>query len=347
MNNTSLIDLSKNENSFGPNPHVVTALMNIVEKISLYPCMSGHKLKEILGEFHNIQPEQIVIGNGSVSILDHCARAILSPGDEAIIPRSTFIAIPQIVRDHGAHVIDIPLSNWMIDLQRCLSLIGPRTRLIILVNPNNPTGTCLPQETIINFLQHVPPHINVVVDEAYIDYIQDPSAASVADLINEFDNLSVTRTFSKAHGLAALRIGYSIMPQPVAKRINAFQLPFSNNSLALEAAALSIQDSDYLKRVRIHNKSGQEQLCSAFREMGINYIDSVANFISIKLGADTKMVFDYLKARRILVAPQASVNMPDYLRVTIGAEEQNSIFLNYMREYIISSTEGIPAYEAV
>lgn len=346
MENSSIIDLSRNDNHLGPNPLVARKLAGFERRLTFYPCVAGDRLKNVLSRYHGVGSEQIVLGNGSVGLLELSARAVLCPGDEVIVPRSTFAVIPEIVRNVGTLAVNISLKNWMIDLQASLAAIGPRTRLVFIVNPNNPTGTVLLRNTLIEFIQRLPPHVYVIVDEAYIDYVSSEESAGMAGLVNRFDNLIVTRTFSKAHGLAALRIGYCIASPNLARRIHSYRLPFTNNAPALEAAALSIQDQSYLARVRAFNKAGLDQLSQGLAALNLPFIRSVTNFISIDFGEKAGRVFKQLKECGVILAPQTQANMPGYLRVTVGNIEENTIFLAHLRQLDLAQPKRCEVYEA-
>lgn len=341
MENSIAVDLSKNENFLGPNPVVIRTLSDLTLNLAVYPSITGEHVRKIIARYHGVKSGQVVLGNGSVGLLDIAVRAVLSPGDEVLVPQSTFSEIPRIIHSYGACVVYVHLKNWLIDLEASLSSVGTHTRLICIVNPNNPTGTLLTREEIVDFMKRLPSSVFVIVDEAYIDYVSDEKKFTVIDLVTRFDNLIVTRTFSKAHGLAALRIGYCLASQDIIKRIQSYRLPFSNNTIALQAAALSIQDQDYLIRVRDFNKAGLQQLLKGLDDLGLSCIKSVANFISIDFGEDAEMVFNYLKEKGVILAPQNDANMPGYLRLTVGNKEQNTAVLSLLKQCYTPRPGGV------
>ncbi len=320
------VDLSKNENSLGPNPKVIARLPDLARELSKYPCLFGQELIRTLSSMHGVNPDQIVVGNGSVEILELAIRAGVNHRDEVIIPDITFVAIPQILNKVDAQQVVVPLKNWMIDLEGMRAAITRWTRMIVIVNPNNPTGTILPWSELSRFIQSLPPQIMVIIDEAYLDFVEDEYPGAIP-LMNAQENLLVTRTFSKAHGLASLRIGYCVTNKEYADRIRSYRNPFSNNTVALFAAGISAVDGDYLSHVREMNRIGLRQLSMGLDALGISYIPSVTNFLTLELGDDAGAIHRELVERHILVAPLCFCGMHRFLRVTVGLPEENEQFL--------------------
>ncbi len=343
-----IIDLSRNESFIGPSPKVTDSIVGFEKAIAKYPCVTGKSLQAVLAKHHEVDENEIVIGNGSVGLLEITMRALLSPGDEVILPASTFSVIPDVIRNAGGCPVPIGFKNWLLDLESMLASVTPRTRMIVIVNPNNPTGTFIDRSTLLDFISRIPKHVNILIDEAYIDYVdQEDEFKGMISKVKDLKNMIVTRTFSKAHGLAALRVGYCVAPEKIAMRIQSHRMPFTNNPMALKAAALSIKDETFLEKVRKLNSLGLYQLSRGLDSLGLTYIPSVANFISIYFGDSTLRIAQELKSRGVLAAPQCLANMSNHLRVSVGHEYQNEAFLYHLSQIDVSEHKWEQTYEIV
>lgn len=325
--------LASNENPLGPSPRAVQAISEYLQGLSYYPDGSAFKLKEALAAKHGVQPEWITVGNGSNDVLDLVARAFLGPGRAAVFSRHAFAVYPIATQAVGAAARvapanaadnDMPYGH---DLEAMLSLVDAQTRVVFIANPNNPTGTWLSRAPLQAFIEAVPRDVLVVVDEAYFEYVLEPEYPDTSKWLVRFPNLIVTRTFSKIHALAGLRIGYGLSDPAVAELLNRVRQPFNVNSLAQLGALHALDDDDHVRRSVEINAAGMEELTWALRERNLHYIPSVGNFICVDLAQPALSVFQALLKEGVIVRPVANYGFPNHLRVSIGTREQNRLFL--------------------
>ena len=321
-----IIKLASNENPLGTGEKARAVLKNSCD-ISRYPDGNGHRLKSVLAEYHGVDTNQITLGNGSNDVLELIARAILTPAHEVIFSQHSFAVYQLVTQAAGARAVVVPARNWGHDAAAMRAAITQRSRLMFIANPNNPTGTWLCRKELHNLLQSVPEDLVVVVDEAYYDYAGDPAYPDSTAWLQDFPNLVVTRTFSKVHGLAGLRIGYGISHSDLADLMNRVRQPFNVNCLALAAAEAALHDTDHIEKSVQLNRSGMQQLLDGFRYMGLAYIPSGGNFICVDLKKPAREIYDRLLHEGVIVRPVDNYGMPNHLRVTIGLPEENSRFL--------------------
>lgn len=335
---SDVIKLASNENPLGPSKKVITAIQNELADLSRYPDGNAFTLKEVLAKKHSVDVEQITIGNGSNDILEILARAFVTPEHEIIFSQHAFVVYPIVTQAVGAKAVVVPAKNWGHDLVAMQQAVSDKTRLIFIANPNNPTGTWLGQKELSSFLQAIPENVLVVLDEAYFEFADNDNTANEypngVELGKQYPNLIVTRTFSKAYGLAGLRIGYSISSSQVADALNRVRQPFNVNSLALKAAEVAVADTEHLKKGLKLNAAGMKYLTSSFQTMGLSYINSVGNFICVNVGDNAMKVYDDLLYEGVIVRPVANYEMPQYLRVTIGTEKENERFINALQKVL-------------
>jgi len=336
---TNIIKLASNENPLGPSPKAVEAIKQSLDELARYPDGNGFLLKQKLSAKFNVKPAQVTLGNGSNDILEFLARAFVTEHNEVIFSQHAFAVYPLVTQAINAKAVVTPALNWGHDLGAMLNAVTGNTRLIFIANPNNPTGTWVDADALRSFISRVPSHVIVAVDEAYYEYADDPRInatgyASAADWLDEFPNLVVTRTFSKAYGLAALRAGYSLSHPDVADLLNRVRQPFNVNQLALEAAVAALDDADHLERGIQLNADGMHLLQASFDEMGLTYIPSVGNFICVNVGNNASKVYDALLHEGVIVRPVANYEMPEYLRVTIGLPEENQRFVAALKKVL-------------
>lgn len=329
---SNIIKLASNENPLGPSPKAIEAMQGELNDVWLYPDGNGFDLKSRLAARHGVSMPQITLGNGSSEPLEFVVRCLVNPGDEVLFSEHSFALYPILTQAVGGKGIAAPAKNWGYDLDALKSRITERTRIIFIANPNNPTGTWLGGGELEDFIRQVPPSILVVVDEAYFDYAIDPAtgAEDYPDCmawLSRYPNLMVTRTFSKSYGLAGLRVGYAVSHPVVADLMNRVRPPFNVNNLALAAATAALDDAEHLQRSVAMNASGLKQLTAAFVEMGLEYIPSVGNFISVDVGRTAAPLYDALLREGVIVRPVANYGMPNHLRVTVGTEQENARFL--------------------
>ena len=327
-----IIKLASNENPLGPSPRAVEAMRGELEQVWLYPDGNGFHLKHKLAERHGVGPEQITLGNGSSDLLEFAVRVLVRPGDEVLFSQHAFAIYPIVTLAAGGTPVAAPARNWGHDLEAMLQAINGRTRVIFIANPNNPTGTWLKGAELEPFLAAVPDTVLVVIDEAYFDYAAFPATGGAGypdamQWLDRFPNLLVTRTFSKAHGLAGLRIGYGVSHPRLADLLNRVRPPFNVNGLALTAARAALDDDEHLRKTLELNAEGLRQLMAGFDTMGLTYIPSVGNFISVDVGRPAAPLFEALLREGVIVRPVANYGMPNHLRVTVGRKHENTRFL--------------------
>ena len=326
----SIIKLASNENPRGPSPKVRAAIAAAVADITRYPDGNGFALKSALAQRLGVAREQIVLGNGSNDVLELAAQAFLRPGDDAVYSRHAFAVYPLAVHARGATGIEVPARAYGHDLEAMREAITPRTRVVFLANPNNPTGTWLPAAAVKRFLAAVPREVLVVLDEAYDEYLDVTQRSTSASWLGEHANLIVSRTFSKAYGLAGLRIGYGLMDAAVAALLNGVRQPFNVNSVAQAAALAALADVDYVAESAALNRAGLRELGTALDAMGIDYVPSHGNFLLLRVG-DAAAVYARLLRQGVIVRPVSNYGLPEHLRVTVGLAEENRRFLSALR----------------
>jgi histidinol-phosphate aminotransferase len=326
------IKLASNENPLGPNPRALAAARDALMGIQRYPDGSGFALKKTLAKKHGVRPDCITLGNGSSDILEFLARAFVLPDNEVIFSEHAFALYPIVTRAAGAIAVVTKAKDWGHDLAAMRQAVNARTRLIFIANPNNPTGTWLKSGELEDFLSELPAHVLVAVDAAYFEYVSEQEYPDTIAWTEKYPNLVTTRTFSKAHGLAGLRVGYGISSPAVAEVLNRVRPPFNVNSVALAAAAAALEDEAYVERAVQNNHDGMRQLSEAFKEMGLAYIPSAGNFICVDFMKPAEGVNEALMHRGVIVRPVANYGMPNHLRVTIGLPEENRRFIDALRK---------------
>ena len=322
----SIIKLASNENPLGVSPLAMQAMQAALADIARYPDGNGFELKQALAQRYGVETAQIVLGNGSNDVLELAARTLLTPQLAAIYSQHAFVVYPLATQAMGAAGIEVPAREFAHDLKAMLAAITPRTRIIFLANPNNPTGTLIGSSDLHAFLRAVPRDVFVVLDEAYNEYIPEALRSASVAWLAEFPNLIVTRTFSKAYGLAGLRVGYAFAHPGVADLMNRVRQPFNVNSISLAAAAAGLGDHEFVRRSFDLNEAGMRSVTAGLAKLGLAFIPSAGNFVSFKM-KDAAGVYQRLLKRGVIVRPIAGYGMPDYLRVSIGLESENARFL--------------------
>lgn len=322
------VKIASNENPLGISDKVREFLSNNLDDLSRYPDGNGFGLKTALAKFYNIDITQLTLGNGSNDILELIARAFVTVNDEVIFSEHAFAVYPLVTQAIGAKSVVTKAKNWGNDLEKILQAITDNTKIIFIANPNNPTGTWLIENDLSLFLKKVPDNVIVVLDEAYFEYAIHPymEIANYPDgtqWLSKYSNLIITRTFSKAYGLAGLRIGYSISNKELANILNRVRQPFNVNSMALMAAEIVLTDRKYLENSIESNVTGMNYILSELKKMDIDYIPSAGNFISIRLGNQSDKIAEQLLRKGIIVRSVANYGMPDYLRFSIGSSDEN------------------------
>ncbi len=324
---SNIIKLAGNENPLGPSDSVIKAIEAVTKDLTRYPDGSCYKLKMALAEKLAVSPEQITIGNGSNEVLEIIAHTFADSNSEIIFSEHGFAVYPLLTQSIGAQMVVTRARNWGHDLDEMANAITEKTKIIFIANPNNPTGTWLSKGELKAFLKSVPENVLVVLDEAYFEYVDQENYPNGVKLMKKFPNLIVTRTFSKIYGLAALRIGYSVSSPDIAELMNRVRQPFNSNALAQAAAIAAIDDQTYIETSRDLNSKGLVKLETGFQTLELNYIPSVGNFISVEVGPQADLIFKELLQEGVIVRPVANYNMPEFLRVSVGTEEENNRFL--------------------
>jgi histidinol-phosphate aminotransferase len=339
---TDIVKLASNENPLGASPKAVAAARAALDDISLYPDGNGFALKAALVARYNVSFEQVFLGNGSNDLLELAARAFLTVGDRAVYSDHAFAVYPLATQAVGATGISVPAVNFGHDLDAMRNAaVDANAKLIFIANPNNPTGTYLSGDALLAFMRVLPPQILVVLDEAYNEYLPVECRYDSVSMLSQFPNLIISRTFSKAYGLASLRVGYALGDAQVMDMINRVRQPFNVNSVAQAAAIEALQDTDFVQRSFELNQCGMVQLTQGLRELGLEYIPSYGNFVSFKIvnsalnsGEGAAHTYRRLLELGVIVRPIASYAMPDYLRVSIGLESQNNKFLSVLKQIL-------------
>lgn len=332
---TEVIKLASNENPLGPSKRALEAIQSALPELALYPDALGYELKNVLAHFYQVQSEQITLGNGSNDIFDLIIRSFVETKHEIIISQYGFIAFWVLSQASGAKIIHIPEQNYKQDLIETLNAINDKTRLIFIANPNNPTGTWHTENELTSFLKKVPKDVLIVFDEAYREFMGDEkNYPETLSWVNEYPNLIVTRSFSKAYGLAGLRMGFSVSNPQLAELMNRLRQPFNVNHLAQKACIAALEDVDHLNKTLENNKLGMKQWILALKELNLSYIPSGGNFITVDLKQRAEPIYQQLLNRGIIVRPLMSYNMPNHLRISIGLPEENSKAIQSLKEVL-------------
>ena len=328
------IKLASNENPLGASPKAIAAIRGELEDLWLYPDANGFELKQALAVRHSVDPSCITLGNGSNDLLVFLAQVFLQPGLESVFSQYCFAVYPIATQMVGAtariapalpaeHVM--PLGH---DLRALYERVGPDTRLVFVANPNNPTGTWLDGQRLKDFVGSLPPHVICVVDEAYTEYAESDRLGDASTWLHEFPNLVVTRTFSKAYGLAGLRVGYALSNPGVSDLLNRVRPAFNVNSLALTAARAALDDEDFIERTRQLNSQGMQQLTAGFERLGLDVIPSAANFLLVGFSRSGAELNEKLLREGVIVRPVGNYGLDQHLRITIGTQAQNDRVLS-------------------
>ena len=323
----SILKMASNENPLGPSPKAIAAIRGALGELNYYPDGSGYELKRALAARLPVTPENIVLGNGSNDVLELVGRAFLRPGDSAVYSQHAFMVYPLVVQAIGATGIEVPARDYGNDLPALAAAVRPDTRIVFVANPNNPTGTFSPWEEIEALAKRLPQGVLLVLDEAYGEYLPDELVSPTPGWLGRYPHVVISRTLSKAFGLAGLRVGYGLAHPGVAEIMNRVRQPFNVNHLAMVAACAALGDEEFIARSREVNTAGLAQLGKGFERLGLEYIRSRANFITVRIGADAGRVYKELLAAGVIVRPIAGYGLPEHLRVTVGLPEHNERFL--------------------
>jgi histidinol-phosphate aminotransferase len=321
-----IVKLASNENPLGMPESARAAMLAAAGELSRYPDSNGFELKAAIARRYDVPPEWITLGNGSNDILELAAHALVQPGQAVVYAQHSFAVYALATQEVGARAIQVPARDLGHDPDAMLAAITPDTRVVFFANPNNPTGTFVKAQAVARFIEAVPRDVVVVLDEAYNEYLPPQLRFESAQWVRQHPNLIVSRTFSKAYGLAGLRVGFGLAQAELTDLLNRVRQPFNVNSLAQAAAVAALADSAFLERSYTLNMQGLELLQGAFERMGLAYVPSYGNFVLVKVG-DAAAVYERLLRAGVIVRPVANYGLPEWLRVSIGLPQENEIFL--------------------
>jgi histidinol-phosphate aminotransferase len=326
LEESGIVKLASNENPRGIGPRTRAAIEGAIGEVARYPDGNGYALKQALSARHSVDAASIVLGNGSNDVLELAALAFLGPGRAAVMSQHAFAVYPLATQARGARSIVVPARDFGHDLEAMAKAIDEETYVIWIANPNNPTGTLVAPGDLEAFLRRVPERVLVILDEAYNEYLTPDLRAESVKWLKRHPNLVVTRTFSKAYGLAGLRVGYGLAHASVADVMNRVRQPFNVNSIGLAAAAAALDDMEFVARSYAENLQGLKQLEAGAQALGLDFIPSHGNFVTLRVGKAAE-IFKRLLRRGVIVRPVASYGLPEHLRVTVGTEQENERFL--------------------
>ncbi|MGE5560689.1 MAG: histidinol-phosphate transaminase [Chloroflexota bacterium] len=336
---TDVIKLASNENPLGPSPKALEAILAAAREGNIYPDSNAFRLRTAIGAKYGFTLEQVIIGDGSDELVSLIGQTFINPGDEAVMPWPSFQTYPLPVDLMGGVTVRVPLVDGRVDIAEMARRVTPRTKLVFICNPNNPSGTLLTRAQVESVVRSLPEHVIVVIDEAYAEYVESPDYPDSFALLREGRNIIVLRTFSKAYGLAGLRVGYGISTADIIDLMNRPRLAFNCNALAQAAAIAALSDSEHILASRRSNSEGKRYLYGEFDRLGIGYIPTEANFIFVNVGLDSREVFQRLQRRGVIVRPGDIFGYPGWQRVTIGTRGQNERFIAALSE-VISELKG-------
>lgn len=318
-----IIKLASNENPFGPSPAAMAAMEKALAHLNLYPDGNAFYLKEKLAAHHGVAPANLILGNGSNEIIEFIGHALMAPDTEIVVSQYCFAIYPIVARMFGAKLITVPARQYGHDLPVMLRAITPKTRVLFVANPNNPTGTQASRPELVELINHVPPHVLLVMDEAYIEFLDDSVDFLPMIRQNLSPNLILMRTFSKIYGLAGLRVGYGVAVPELISALEKIRQPFNINSMAQVAALAALDDDEHVQRTRANNFAGRHYLETELRKLGLSFVPSSANFILVKVG-DGQKVFLELQKLGVIVRPMAGYQLPEFIRISIGTPAENA-----------------------
>jgi histidinol-phosphate aminotransferase len=329
---THISKLASNENPLGASPKVYAAVEKALKDIARYPDGNAFSLRKTLGEFVGRPMQQIAVGNGSNELLELVGRVFAGPGDEIVYSQYGFAVYPITAQIVGAKGVEVPAKDYGHDLMAMSAAITDNTKIVYVANPNNPTGTCFDRAEWEAFIASVPSHVLVVLDEAYLEYVDMPDYPNGLDYLADYPNLILSRTFSKAYGLASLRVGYMVANEEIISYINRVRAPFNVNHLAQVAAEAAILDQQFVQSSVELNRQGKQQIIEALADLGIEFIPSQGNFICVKFGEKATEINTKLLHHGVIVRPVGNYGLHDFLRVSIGSKSENQHFIDSIRQ---------------
>jgi len=334
-----VVKLASNENPLGPSPKAIAAITSSLSNLNRYPDSGGYYLKKKLAAKRNVKMENIILGNGSDEVLQMIVRTFLSPGEEVIMGTPTFAFYEIVVGAARGRAVLVPLKNFAYDLDLMREKVTPATKIVIITNPNSPTGTMIGKRDFDGFLNAIPDDVIVVVDEAYAEYVQSDDFPDTRSYLNAGKNMIILRTFSKIYGLAGLRIGYGISSGKLISYLEKVREPFNTNSLAQAGALAALDDEEHLEKTRRNNREGLRYLYGELGHLGLEYLPTEANFFLVNVKRDCQRVHQALLGEGVIIRPMDSYGLDEYIRVTVGLPEENRKFVEAL-EKVLKGEDG-------
>ena len=328
-----IIKMASNENPLGPSPAALRAMRQCLDSLHLYPDGNAFYLKRKLAEKLRLEPHHLILGNGSNEIIEFAGHALMEPGTDVIVSQYCFAIYPIMARMFGANLITVPAKNYGHNLPAMLGAITPATRVIFVANPNNPTGTLASREDLARVVNDVPRNVLLVLDEAYLEFLDDPLDLLPLIRAGAKPNLLLMRTFSKVYGLAGLRLGYGIGHPELIAALEKVRQPFNINSLVQAGALAALDDTEHLANTRANNAAGLRLFENAFGKMSLEFVPSAANFILVRVG-DGQRVFNELQRRGIITRPMVGYQLPEWIRITVGTPAENERCLAALKDLL-------------
>jgi len=325
-----IIKVASNENPLGPSPIALAALERALQQLHLYPDGNAFYLKQRLAARLGLTPQNLILGNGSNEIIEFVGHALLQPGSNIVVSQYCFAIYPIVALMFGAEVITVPAHKHGHDLPAMLKAVTPQTRILFVANPNNPTGTLAPKEDLQRLVEQIPDHVLLVIDEAYIEFLDDPLDLLAWVRENRKPNLLLMRTFSKIYGLAGLRIGYGIGPTPLVAALEKIRQPFNINAMAQTAALAALDDQEHIDRTRHNNREGLAFLQQAAQSLGLEFVPSHANFLLVRVGAG-QTVFQRMQEKGVITRPMGGYGLPEWIRISVGTPGENQRCVEALR----------------
>ncbi|HEY6226955.1 MAG TPA: histidinol-phosphate transaminase [Verrucomicrobiae bacterium] len=328
-----IIKLASNENPLGPSPAALAAMQQSLQTLHLYPDGNAYYLKNKLAERLGVESSNLILGNGSNEIIEFVGHALIQPGADVIVSQYCFAVYPIVTKLFGGNLITVPARNYGHDLNAMLDAVTPNTRVMFVANPNNPTGTLAPRGDVVRLINQLPSSVLLVMDEAYLEFLDDPIDLLPLVRLGFKPNLILMRTFSKIYGLAGLRLGYGIGHPEFIAALEKVRQPFNINSMIQAGALAALFDNEHLRRTRQNNTQGLNFFVREFRQMNLDYISSAANFILVKVG-DGQAVFEQLQKRGVITRPMGGYALPQFIRISIGTSGENSRCMAALKEVL-------------
>ncbi len=329
----SIIKVASNENPFGPSPLAIAAMQKAVTGVNLYPDGNAFHLKQKLAAKLGVEPANLILGNGSNEIIEFVGHVLLAPGADVVVSQYCFAVYPIVTKLFGADLIVVPAKNYGHDLPAMLKAITPKTRIVFVANPNNPTGMLAPREEVIKFVNDVPDDVLLVMDEAYVEFLEDALDLVSLVRLGARKNLILMRTFSKIYGLAGLRIGYGIGNPELISALEKIRQPFNINLLAQTAALAALDDTEHVRKTRQNNFAGLEFFEGAFRDLKLEFVPSHANFILVRVG-EGQRIFEAMQKQGVIVRPMGGYQLLEWIRISIGTSAENERCLGALKSVL-------------